>query len=213
VDAYAPEVSPGVAIDLGAMSLAAGENTLSLKIIGKNPAGRHPARHYVGVDWFEVEKADAPAPPPSAATVTRLEAESLNASATRGAATPQSLPFMHWSGNAQLMWRGALPEDVLTLPFDATEAGPRELRAALTSASDYADLEIALNGAVVGRLDGWSAEVVTREVNLGVVELAAGRNTLAFRITGRNPKNTQPGKYFAGIDYIEWEPAPPPPAP
>ena len=65
---------------------------------------------------------------------------------------------------------------------------------------DYGIVEWSLNGRVVAeKIDGYSPEVVAKEVDCGVVEIRPGENRLGVKLTGKNEKSTG---FFAGLDAL-----------
>ncbi|MCX5758368.1 MAG: DUF2961 domain-containing protein, partial [Candidatus Hydrogenedentes bacterium] len=112
-----------------------------------------------------------------------------------------------WSGDAQLWWTDAKPGDKLQLPLNVTSKGRYIMVAQFTKAPDYGIVQVYVDGNKAGDpIDLYNPVVaVTGPVTLGTFDLDTHEQTVAFEITGANPKAER--KYMAGIDYLKLEPA------
>ncbi|AMV40694.1 glycoside hydrolase family 172 protein [Planctomyces sp. SH-PL62] len=147
-------------------------------------------------------------------TVTRepgaLEAEALKVRAKTAGDTPiqDMTPFGDaWSGYSQLWWTVREPDARLDLELPVEEAGTYALWAAFTRAPDYAVVQLALDGAPLGKaIDLYAPGVVhSGGVPLGVVDLDAGPHVLSITVVGKNPRSTS---YLVGVDWLKLAPAP-----
>ncbi|KAJ3056204.1 hypothetical protein HK102_011234, partial [Quaeritorhiza haematococci] len=107
-----------------------------------------------------------------------IEAESLRLrDKTAGEFAGQDMtPFGDaWSGSSQLFWIVREPGARLDLELPVEKAGPYALWAAFTKAADYGVVQLALDGAPLGKpLDLYAPNVAhSGEVPLGVVDLDA----------------------------------------
>lgn len=135
------------------------------------------------------------------------EGESLKVlEVTGGKAEVQDLTgFMQkFSGDRHLWWMGnPKPGDKLTVAFDSSEAGRKNIEVNLTKANDYAIVQLYINGQKAGDpIDLYNNGVVpTGPVDLGRFELVKGKeNKLTVEIVGANEKAFK--SYMFGLDYI-----------
>ncbi len=107
-----------------------------------------------------------------------------------------------WNKDDQLWWTGAKPNDKLELIVDAEKDGKFKLVAELTKARDYGIVQFFLDGTKIGEpVDLYNPEVIpTGPVELGAVDLKAGKHVVAIEILGKNEKAV-PG-YMVGIDRL-----------
>jgi hypothetical protein len=78
----------------------------------------------------------------------------------------------------------------------------------LTRATDYGIVRLSVEGQPMGTpFDGFAAGtvLVSNELDLGVVELKKGANTLRIEVVGTNPSTTG-ARYMWGIDYVTLKP-------
>ena len=156
-----------------------------------------------------------PPPPPKPHEVFHqaggLEGESLLETAQISAGAPQPVVqnMAHysdrWSGDNQLWWTARDPGQSLTVTFNAPQAGRYKVAAWFTKAVDYGQFDLAVNDQPVGaRLDLYNDGVVrTGRVELGVLELKAGANTLKATVAGKNAEATS---CMFGLDVLVLEP-------
>ena len=112
-----------------------------------------------------------------------------------------------WSGGKQLLWIDARPGDQLRLEFYLNAAGNYEFGTVLTTAPDFAIVDLKLNGVVIAKsIDLYRPNVVgdTGRLELGTHALKAGRQQLVVEIKGANEASTK--KHGIGIDYLELTP-------
>ncbi|MBN1442696.1 MAG: DUF2961 domain-containing protein [Planctomycetes bacterium] len=136
-----------------------------------------------------------------------LEGESLKViRAEGGDASPQDVGQFGggWSGARHLWWRPTANAGVLSLAFDAREAGRYEVIAYLTRSWDYGRFRFSVNGKPAGEaVDLFSGKArlcePTGPIPLGAFDLEKGANRLEVKLDGRNEKS--PGYYF-GLDGI-----------
>jgi hypothetical protein len=137
-----------------------------------------------------------------------IEAEGLagKSPSTGGQLHAQSMAeFLgEWSGDAQLLWRGAKPGDHLTLFLNAPDAGDFELVGFFSSAPDYGDFTISFRGRPAATVHGYHSTLKpTGPISLGRVRLERGANALVMEVTGKDPRSTA---YAVGIDGFRLSP-------
>jgi hypothetical protein len=108
-----------------------------------------------------------------------------------------------WSGGSQLWWRaqrsGAHAEEELP----AQKAGTYHLTVRLTQAPDYGIVQFSVNGTKAGPPIDLFGDTVspTHPIDLGIVQLKDGTNTLGMDAVG-----TDKGGYSVGLDYLKLTP-------
>ena len=109
--------------------------------------------------------------------------------------------------------------DSATFSLDVPAAGPWELGANLTLGADYGTYTLTLDKGTAGEkvlsagFDAYSARVVTRYLNFGVITdsagtprtLAQGLHTVTLDVTGKNSASTG---FQAGVDVFRLAPIP-----
>ena len=92
-----------------------------------------------------------------------------------------------------------LPVAGCQLPIE--QAKVYTLYAYFTKARDYGIVQAKLDGKPVGQpFDGYCRDVARSDrIELGIVELAAGKHELTFEVTGKNPESKG---YLVGVDAI-----------
>ena len=135
-------------------------------------------------------------------TEGRIEAETLDYTATAGRITAQTRDI--WSGELQAMWIEAKPGSELTLTFHTQEPGKRRIHLHLTRAADYGIIDLGINGTYTTHATDLFLErgIEVTPIDLGTHDLKQGPNTLNVKIVGANPKMPTIRHIF-GIDYIE----------
>ncbi|MCL2105092.1 MAG: DUF2961 domain-containing protein [Kiritimatiellaeota bacterium] len=132
----------------------------------------------------------------------RIEGETLDASAAGGRTTVQGGRDV-WSDTRQIWWIDNKPGNELTVTFHMKEAGRRKLTATVTCAIDYAIVDIGVNGEWIAKgFDGFNDGVITKPVELGVVDLKQGANTLNVKIAGKNER-MQGDSHMFGLDCLD----------
>lgn len=149
--------------------------------------------------------------PPPAEGVTRLEGEALvDKSRPEGGqlrAQPMAGFGPGWSGNSHLWWTGGKPGEVLTLKLEGLEPGTHDLSLFPTTARNYAQVKIAINGQLL-EVDLYSPDVLPGDpVRFKKVNVSPGEPLqVDIHITGANPSALP--HYMVGIDRIEVAPVP-----
>lgn len=108
-----------------------------------------------------------------------------------------------WSGSSQLFWRQAAPRARLTLEFEVEEAGDYELGAVLTTARDYAMVNLQLDGVALGStldLYDYPDVATTGVVELGTRKLEQGTHRLLLETVGSNPSAIP--NHMVGLDCL-----------
>jgi hypothetical protein len=108
-----------------------------------------------------------------------------------------------WNDDHQLWWTGAKPGDKLELILDTEKDGKYKLVGELTKAKDYAVVQFWVNGEKVGApIDLYNAPDVipTGAVEIGTVDLKAGKHTVVVEIVGKND-SAEPA-FMVGIDRL-----------
>lgn len=145
---------------------------------------------------------------PSIASSIRIEGETLYVrSFDAGEVVQQDMASFggaKWSGGWQLLWVDAKPKSRLTLEFDLNVAGDYEVDAVLTTAPDFAIVDLFLDGVSIDRaIDLYRRDVVgtTGRLDFGTYALKAGKQQLVIEIKSANAASI--GRYGFGIDYLE----------
>ena len=108
-----------------------------------------------------------------------------------------------WSGDAQLFWRKATPRARMELEFEVEETGQYEVAAVLTTARDYAQVNLQLDGVALGStLDLYDYPEVrtTGTVSFGEQSLNKGIHRLRLETVGMNPSATP--AHMVGLDCL-----------
>ena len=136
-----------------------------------------------------------------------LEAESLIATAvvSAGQMVRQEMAGFGtgWGGNAQLFWRPPLPagsKPNLLTEFVLSSTGTYDLMLYYTTAPDFGQFIVYIDGSNPTSLDGYGPRVALRQSSLGRYQLASGRHELAFEVTGKNQQSTN---YVVGVDRLQ----------
>lgn len=150
------------------------------------------------------------AEPPIDATTGRiagsLEGESLKivekSAGTAASQIMSSFAADRWSGNDQLWWTGAQPQDRLAVAVPVKNEGSYEVQVVLTQAPDYAVVQLFLDDQKLGEpIDLYSTEVRTTGVlSFGQHQLSAGEHRLTLEIIGCNPHATP--THMVGLDCV-----------
>lgn len=136
-----------------------------------------------------------------------IEGEKMRVVQEVGVVGPQD-----WDGTSEgrHMWwhRGQKPGDKLVLGYKVEQAGKYKVTAQFLKAVDYGIAQVAVNETKAGDpIDFFNDGVIlSGPVELGVFDLKAGENTIAFTIEGANPKAVK--SYMVGLDYLLLTPAP-----
>ncbi|MDR2438315.1 MAG: DUF2961 domain-containing protein [Planctomycetaceae bacterium] len=111
-----------------------------------------------------------------------------------------------WDNNDQLWWTGAKSGNKLELLLDAEKDGKYKLVAELTKAKDYGIVQFYFDNKKIGQpVDLYNSEVIpTGTLELGVIDLKAGRYPVAVEITGKNDAAVP--SYMVGIDCLRLVP-------
>jgi len=113
-------------------------------------------------------------------------------------------PFVNngeWEDNDQLWWIGARPNSRLELILETEKDGKFKLVVAMTKARDYGIVQFHINGEKIGEpIDLYNSDVIpTGAIELGTVDLKAGRHAVEVEILG---KNEQSAGTYVGIDTL-----------
>jgi hypothetical protein len=136
-----------------------------------------------------------------------IEAESLigTAVASAGQIIRQDMAGFgsKWGGDAQLFWRPPAPaasKPQLRTVLRVPAAGTYELVLFYTTAPDFGQFTVYIDGSKPKLQDGYGPQVALRQAVLGRYTLAAGRHELAFEVTGKSGQSTG---YIVGIDRLQ----------
>ncbi len=139
--------------------------------------------------------------------VGAIEGEAMKVlEATAGATSVQAMSGFsadRWSGNAQLFWRQATPRARLNLEFEVEETGEYELGAVLTTARDYAMVNLQLDGVALGStLDLYDYPDVrtTGLISFGVRRIEQGTHRLRLETIGANDSAVP--AHMVGLDCL-----------
>ena len=110
-----------------------------------------------------------------------------------------------WSGGSHLLWDGKIGESMKT-SFRIPKVGKHQITMVLTKAPDYGVFTIKLNGKLILKsIDLYASKVeVSKLIDLGELNLAAGEQYLEFILSGANVKAHKFRKtgHLMGIDYL-----------
>lgn len=110
-------------------------------------------------------------------------------------------PDWDWEEDAQMVWRGAEPGDVMIMRFQSPKAIPNvDLELQLTQSKNYGIVKLSVNGEREITVDGYAPEIQVQTTEIAGVEIHEGWNTVRVQIKGKNPKAT--GNVF-GLDYLK----------
>jgi hypothetical protein len=111
-----------------------------------------------------------------------------------------------WDNDDHLWWTGAGPGAKLELILETDKDGSYKLVGELTKARDYGNVQFRVDGAKVGGvMDMYNPEVVpTGAVEIGKVDLKAGKHIVEIEIVGKNEKADP--SYMVGIDQLRLVP-------
>ena len=144
--------------------------------------------------------------PPPAKGVTRLEGESLveQSRPEGGQLRAQGMAGFGpgWSENSHLWWTGGQPGQVLTLKLEGLKPGTHDLTLFPTTARDYAQVKIAINGQL-REVDFYTPEVLPGDpIRFEKVNVSPSEPLqVDIHITGANASALP--RYMVGIDRIE----------
>ncbi len=118
-----------------------------------------------------------------------IEAEAMKvAQVSAGTAGVQDMTGFKsgsWSGGKQLFWTGAVPRARMTLELDVAESGEYEVGAVLTTARDYAIVNLQLDGVALGNsidLYDYPDVGTTGLLKFGSRSLKAGKHQLLIEM-------------------------------
>ncbi|HKT00631.1 MAG TPA: hypothetical protein VJT31_13955, partial [Rugosimonospora sp.] len=150
--------------------------------------------------------------PPSPLPTLQFEAESLlpPVSASANLVEQANCCNVVWSGNAQVFFTPTAPGNSFTLKFQVPTRTRYDVMLVQTQAPDYGIVTVQVDGQPVGNpFDGYSPTVAIHAPQAyGTLRLTKGAHTLTVTVTDKNPSSSN---YFAGLDFIELDPATPPP--
>jgi hypothetical protein len=111
-----------------------------------------------------------------------------------------------WDNDDHLWWTGARPGAKLELILEVEKDGTYKLVGELTKARDYGNIQFSVNGVKVGGIvDLYNPEVVpTGAMEIGSVELKAGKQVVQIEIVGKN--DAADAGYLVGIDKLSLVP-------
>lgn len=143
--------------------------------------------------------------------VGAIEGESMTvASVSVGSVSIQDMKKFtgaSWSGGKQLFWRQAKPRARLELTFNVAHAGQYEVSAVLTTAGDYAIINMLLDGMALGNpidLYDYPGVGTTGVLEFGTRTLNAGKHELTLETIGVNDSAKK--SYMVGLDFLKLEP-------
>jgi hypothetical protein len=176
---------------------------------GKNISGFHERADLFSsvAFWYQTGQAKrfATLPPADQRVVPQTAIEFEDLTATAKAEPPTTAldtgrgPF---SGGRQLIARIDDPKTTLTLPFKLETRLQGVARLGLGTMPEGGQWNIALDGqpiAAAASVDLYATSNGTREVRVGMVDLAAGEHILTFACKGHNPASRG---YWLGVDVL-----------
>jgi hypothetical protein len=136
-----------------------------------------------------------------------IEGEEMDVvSASAGQASIQQMRNFsadQWSGGAQLFWRNATPRARMELEFEIEQSGEYDVAAVLTTARDYAKVNLQLDGVALGStLDLYDYPDVqtTGLISFGKRVLEKGTHRLRLETVGNNPSAVP--AHMVGLDCL-----------
>jgi D-arabinan exo alpha-(1,3)/(1,5)-arabinofuranosidase (non-reducing end) len=134
-----------------------------------------------------------------------LESYASNAqgSATQSVAQRQgNADGLRFSGQAQVLFDNHNGDGSrATLPFDVPEGGLYAVAATFARGPAYGIVDVSIDGRPAARgFDGYAAAPERVALDLGHLELAAGRHTITLTAIGKAPASSD---YLAGLDFVE----------
>ena len=220
VDTYGTVVAADYLTELGKVTLTEGyTNTLTFEVTGKNASATN---YRFGIDFVllvpiseykSLAEFDLSAYTDVIRLNTKREVNTTGiytfegetdlfetAVVDGGTAEVQNMSGMgtNWSGGKQLWWHlGTTTGDKMNVYIFVEKSGMYQMTMGITTAKDYGMFDLTLNGSQIASVDGYSASVAHKTVDLGLVTLKAGYNKLQFTITG---KNASASAYLVGLD-------------
>jgi len=134
------------------------------------------------------------------------ESPSARAYASGGSVQTQSMAEYDgsWSGDAQLLWRGAKVGDHLTLTIVAPETKEYSLEGYFTQSADYGDVRVLLAGRDLAVVRGYNtAGIPSGAIPLGHVHLQQGDNFILLELAGKDARSTG---FLVGVDGFRLAP-------
>ncbi len=133
-----------------------------------------------------------------------IEAEEMKYEAESGVVEIQHGSY-NWSNDRQVWWKNGMVGTVLSLTFDAPEAGRYRVLARFTRAPDYGRHKITLNDSGDAfEFDFYARRVrLTKELDIGTFDLKKVGNRMRVKCTGRNKKAVNSRMF--GLDYLKLE--------
>ena len=117
------------------------------------------------------------------------------------------VPLTVWWAKAQRCrragWRGAVPRARLDLEFDVSESGTYDVAAVMTTARDYAKVNLQLDGQALGTtmdLYDYPDVGTTGVIELGQRQLDAGKHRLRIETVGAHESAVR--AYMVGLDCL-----------
>lgn len=106
-----------------------------------------------------------------------------------------------WSNATQIFFTQGKPGSYFTLELPVDKTKLYTVYAYFTKAADYAIVQAKLDGQPIGQpFDGYNDGVIRSDrIELGTLELTAGKHELTFEVTGKNEKSSN---YLIGVDAI-----------
>lgn len=180
-------------VGLGTVRLGAGNQTLTARVVGKDPQA---TGFRIGIDCLLLDKVLYPG---------SLEGESLTVLGAEGGdylAQEGSHPQM--SGGTQLWYRDHSGTGHLDLEVTVPAAGKYEVTGWFSKSTDYGIFQTLVDGRKVGNPVDLYSEVFWvygGECRLGTIDLSAGRHVLRFQTVGKNPASKG---YYLGLDALRF---------
>lgn len=136
--------------------------------------------------------------------VIELEGIISTAQRSEGPLGPQNMSsyWGGWGGGQQLLWAPKQVGAQLALKPLVAAAGRYHLTLFYTKAPDYGSVQVSVDGQPVAGYDGYDARVRLAQIDIGVLDLAAGPHQMLVAITGQNPLSKGS---LVGLDRIELE--------
>jgi hypothetical protein len=191
VDCYAPSLRVLDRVKLGKLKGENGRTVVRFECIGRNPAATGA---WLGLDYLSRHPITVE---------DSIEGETAEVVGVRdGTATTQFLGYP-FSGDSQLWFHGNDPGAEFTWLLPVERSGEYRLTLYFTKSWDYAVVQVAANGEVLGEIDTYAPDVEwDGPTTFEGVSLQEGLNRLTFTVTGKHEKSKG---HLVGVDCLTLE--------
>ena len=183
-------------LDLGNVTLAAGNQQFKFTTTGKNPSSSGFTQAY---DYIKLIPISSASPKVSGQFETELPTI-FNASVSSG----PTYRVINWSGfknDFGTTLDATAAGQFVTITLNVPQAGVYDVKVATKKYTTRGIVQLSIQGSNVGPAeDQYSASEAWQELDLGNVTLAAGNQQFKFTTTGKNPSSSG---FTQAYDYIK----------